>query len=298
MKKNIVILLALGIAVSIAFIFFTVRHTNAEADNLKINSVRGKIEKVDTYNNIGKTPFEEIENLEGGENRLEHSNTVNNKSSQQKAYEVFGLKPEDMGIHNVELSSLEESEKHEALMALSNLKKTGSLSGGVQTTEFDESMINVAKDNFNAIGEDASKAKNKLTFEPVFLNNFYGAKLVGVNNSGVLAKNKYDISYQVYDINYGESGIELTEQYIPKNGAVRLTVIKDFLNNTVNNKPARLESLYADKQEPLYNLSWKNNERYYELNTRNLSLVDIKEIANFIDVNSTNIQALEKKESN
>lgn len=297
MKKNIVILFALGITVSITFIFFTVRSTNAEADNLEINNVRGKIEKIDIYNNINKIPFEEIESLEDGENRLDHINTVNNESSQQKAYEVFGLKSEDMGIHDIELSSLEESERNEALIALSNLKKTGSLSGGVQTTEFDESMINVAKDNFNAIGKDASKAKDKLTFEPVFLNDFYGAKLVGVNNSGVLAKNKYDISYQVYDINYGQSGIELTEQYIPKNGAVRLTVIRDFLNDTVNNKPARLESLYSAKQEPLYNLSWKNNERYYELNTRNLPLVGTREIANFIDLNSTNIQALENKKS-
>lgn len=295
MKKNVVILLAIGITVSIAFIFFTVRHTNAETDNLEINNVRPEIEKVDTYNNISKMPFEEVEILGGGKNRSVHSNTVNNESSQQKAYEVFGLKSEDMGIHDVELSSLEESERNEALIALSNLKKTGSLSGGVQTTEFDESMINVAKDNFNAMNKDASKAKDKLTFEPVFLNDFYGAKLVGVNNSGILAKNKYDISYQVYDINYGQSGIELTEQYIPKNGAVRLTVIKDFLNDTVNNKPARLESLYSAKQEQLYNLSWKNNERYYELNTRNLPLVGMKEIANFIDLNSTNMQAFENK---
>lgn len=300
MKKNIVILLALGIMVYMAFMFFTVKHTNAEADNLEINNVRRKIEKVDTYNNnVSKMPFEEIRNLEGEENKLDHSNTLNNESSQQqKAYEVFGLKSEDMGIHDVELSSLEESEKNEALIALSNLKKTGSLSGGVQTKEFDESMINVAKDNFNALGKDASKAKEKLTFEPVFLNDFYGAKLIGVNNFGILAKNKYDISYQVYDINYGQSGIELTEQYIPKNGDVRLTIIKDFLNDTVNNKPARLESLYSAKQEPLYNLSWKNNERYYELNTRNLPLVGIKEIANFLDLNSTNIQAIEKKKSN
>lgn len=297
MKKNIVILFVLGIIVSITFIFFTAKHTNAEADNLEINSVREKIEKVDTYNNISKTPFEEIANLEGGENRLDNSNMVSNESSQQKAYEVFGLKSKDMGIHDVELSSLEESEKNEALIALYNLKKTGSLSGGVQTTEFDESMINVAKDNFNAIGKDASKVKDKLKFEPVFLNDFYGAKLVGVNNSGILAKNKYDISYQVYDINYGQSGIELTEQYIPKNGDVRLTIIKDFLNDTVNNKPARLESLYSAKQEPLYNFSWKNNERYYELNTRNLPLVGMREIANFIDLNSTNIQALENKKS-
>lgn len=297
MKKNIVMLLALGITISIAFIFFTARHTSAEADNLEINNMKGKIEKVDTYNNISKLSFEEIPSLEGGENGLDHSNTANNESRQQKAYEVFGLKPEDMGIHNVELSSLEQSEKNEALIALSNLKKTGSLSGGVQTTEFDESMINVAKVNFNAMGKDTSKAKDKLTFEPVFLNDFYGTKLVGVNNSGVLAKSKYDISYQVYDINYGQSGVELTEQYIPKNGAVRLTVIKDFLSDTVNNKPARLESLYSAKQEPLYNLSWKNNERYYELSTRNLPLAGMREIANFVDLNSTNTQALENKKS-
>lgn len=298
MKRNIVMLLALGIIVSIAFIFFTERHIDAEADSLEINNVKGETEKVDTYNNISQVSFEKTTKLEGGKNRSNHSNTVNDESSQQKAYEVFGLKSEDMGIHDVELSSLDESEKNEALIALSNLKKIGSLSGGVQTTEFDESMINVVKDNFNDIGKDASKAKDKLTFEPVFLNDFYGAKLVGVNNSGVLAKNKYDISYQVYDINYGQSGVELTEQYIPRNGTVRLTVIKDFLNDTVNNKPARLESLYSVKQEPLYNLSWKNNERYYELNTRNLPLAGMREIANFVDLNSTNIQALENKKPN
>lgn len=47
---------------------------------------------------------------------------VNKESNQQKAYEIFGLKLEDMGIHNVELSSLENSEKNEALIELANLK--------------------------------------------------------------------------------------------------------------------------------------------------------------------------------
>jgi hypothetical protein len=297
MKKNIVIFLVLGIIFSIAFILFTTRYTSAETDNQGLKSVSRETEKAEVSSNISKTPFEETASLEDKEGRLDRSNMVNKESNQQKAYEIFGLKLEDMGIHNVELSSLENSEKNEALIELANLKNTGSLSGGVQTTEFDESMINVAKDNFNAIGKDANKIKEKLTFEPVFLNNFYGAKLVGVNNSGVLTKNKYDISYQVYDINYGQSGIELTEQYIPKNGVVRLTVVKDFLNDTVNNKPARLESLYSDKQEQLYNLSWQNNERYYELNTRNLPLVGLQEIARFIDLNSTNIQSLEKRKS-
>ena len=223
---------------------------------------------------------------------------VDSENNQQKAYKAFGLEEEDMGIHYIKLSNLIESERNEALTALKNLKTTGSLSGGIQKTEFDETMIGEAKNNFQALDEDINKAKYKLTFEPVLLDNFYNSKLVGLNSSGILANNKYNIFYQVYDINNGQSVIELTEHYIPKNGSVRLTVIEDFLNDKVNDKPARLESLYSDRQELLYNFSWQNNQRYYELNTKKLSLISVREIANFIDLSSTKIQLLDEKEPN
>jgi hypothetical protein len=75
-------------------------------------------------------------------------------------------------------------------------------------------------------------------------------------------------------------------------------VIEDFLNDKVNDKPARLESLYSDRKELLYNFSWQNNQRYYELNTKKLPLIAVREIVNFIDLSSTKIQLLEEKEPN
>ncbi|MDO4441841.1 MAG: hypothetical protein Q4B81_06635 [Moraxella sp.] len=168
--------------------------------------------------------------------------------------------------------SIDDTPQNKALkQQQKNLAKTGSLSGGVLSTEFKQATHAKMTYRFGR--------KQPLSFEPTKLA-FSDFILTGRQYEGVLGSDGFDGLYRLFENPHNKARFEILEVKIPLDAPV--TIYQELLNKHIHDTPIMYEHL-TDKKGVFYqNARFVHQDRLYTMSAKGMSRAEFDELLGVI----------------
>lgn len=164
---------------------------------------------------------------------------------------------------------------------LENLRKTGSMSGGVVTDQFSR-VDDLSKSLLN---KGFFNIQRELAINPTNLYQFLGNGfvLIGADTQAKYITDKGWTGYfQIFSNNQKNQMIELSENQFDPAAGDGVQQASDFLNSKVLNYPAVFQYIKLDNNSYIYEFQWFVDARVFMLTTKNFSQQDAQTIAESI----------------
>lgn len=169
----------------------------------------------------------------------------------------------------LEMLEIPQSQKQELYQQITKLKRTGSVSGGVLTTEFKQATH--AKMTYR-FGRRQPLSFDMMTLDDKLPKEFI---LTGRQYEGKMGEQGFDGLYRLFEHPSSKARLEITETKI---NTTPLVLVRELFTEVIYRTPVRLESVTDKKGVPYHHAEFVWQDRYVSMTSKGMEMSQFRSL--------------------